>query len=200
MSLDASGSLAGALVFSKWKGRNYARQLVIPANPKTGGQVGMRSMFKFLSQEWNGLSDSSKATWESRADDGVYSTFNAFMSYNQKRWRDFMGPTHDDPAAEASTPAATTTGVATPSERTMTLAITDGAPPPDWGYAIFRGLTTGFTPSWSNCVAVVEWNVGGVTTYIDSPLDPDEYFYVATGLNDDGIVGIDGTEFSGIIT
>lgn len=38
MSLDASGSIAGALTFSKWKGRNYARQLVIPANPQTTGQ------------------------------------------------------------------------------------------------------------------------------------------------------------------
>jgi hypothetical protein len=42
MSLDASGSIAGALTFSKWKGRNYVRQLVIPANPRTTGQQTSR--------------------------------------------------------------------------------------------------------------------------------------------------------------
>lgn len=43
MSLDASGSIASALTFSKWKGRNYARQLVIPANPQTEEQQGVRA-------------------------------------------------------------------------------------------------------------------------------------------------------------
>lgn len=43
MSLDASGSIAGALTFSKWKGRNYVRQLVIPANPRTSGQQENRA-------------------------------------------------------------------------------------------------------------------------------------------------------------
>lgn len=42
MSLDASGSVAGAITFSKWKGRNYVRQLVIPANPRSSGQVASR--------------------------------------------------------------------------------------------------------------------------------------------------------------
>lgn len=43
MSLDASGSIAGALTFSKWKGRNYVRQLVTPANPQTSGQQEVRA-------------------------------------------------------------------------------------------------------------------------------------------------------------
>ncbi|KKL03779.1 hypothetical protein LCGC14_2622690, partial [marine sediment metagenome] len=87
MSLDASGSLAGALTFSKWKGRNYVRQLVRPSNPRSGGQVGVRAMFKFLSQIWAGLAPADKTSWEDRADDKVISPFNAFMGYNQFRWR-----------------------------------------------------------------------------------------------------------------
>lgn len=199
-SLDASGKLGGALVFSKWKGRNYIRSLVKPANPKSGGQVGMRAMFKFLSQEWDGLTDPEKATWQDRADTLIASTFNAFMSYNQRRWRDYTGPSQEDPAAEASTPATLATGVATPLERTMEIVITDGGTPPDWGYAIFRSLTAIFTLGWANCVAVVPWDVAGTTTWIDAPLDPDTYYYNSKGLNDDGIMGADGTEFSGIIT
>lgn len=44
MSLDASGTLAGTLTASKWKGRNYIRQRIIPANPNTAGQQGVRSI------------------------------------------------------------------------------------------------------------------------------------------------------------
>ena len=42
-SVDASGGYAGTVVFAKWKGRNYARQLVIPANPRSSGQEQARN-------------------------------------------------------------------------------------------------------------------------------------------------------------
>lgn len=200
LSLDASGSLAKTLVFSKWKGRNYVRQLVIPTNPKSGGQVGVRAMFKFLSQIWDGLTDANQATWEDRADDMIVSAFNAFMSYNQRRWRDFDTPTNEDPATETGTAPTGPTGTATPNVRSMTLEITDGANAPDFGYAIFRSLTGTFTLNWDNCIAVVPWDSGGVTTYIDSPLEPDTYYYNAIGFLATGLEGADGTEFSGEIT
>lgn len=199
MSLDASGSLAGALVFSKWKGRNYVRQHVIPANPKKPGQVGIRAMFKFLSQVWVGLSAANHATWESRADDMVVSTFNAFMSLNVRRWRDFDGPTKEDPPTLVGTPPTGPTGVATPNVRSMTIVITDGVTPPDFAYAIFRSLTGVFSLNWDNCIAVVPWDVGGTTEYVDSPLEPDTYYYNAIGYLATGVEGADGTEFDGTI-
>lgn len=199
MSLDASGTLAGALVYSKWKGRNYIRQHVIPRNPRSGGQVGVRAMFKFLAQIWDGLSDANKATWEDRADDLVASPFNGFMSYNQRRWRDFDTPSAEDPATMTGTAPTGPTGVATPNVRSMSLAITDGANPPDWGYAIFRSLTGVFTLNWDKCIAVVPWDSDGVTEYIDSPLEPDTYYYNAIGFLLTGLEGADGTEFDGEI-
>ncbi len=197
--MDASGSLGGTMVFSKWKGRNYVRSLVKPANPKSGGQVGVRAMFKFLSQIWAGLTDANKATWEARAENLVASPFNGFMSYNQKRWRDFNTPTNEDPAVETGTLPTGPTGVATPDIRSMTLVITDGVNPPDFGYAIFRSLTGVFNLAFSNCIAVVPWDVSGTTTYIDSPLEPDQYFYNAIGFLDTGLEGADGTEFDGTV-
>lgn len=199
MSLDASGSLAGALVYSKWKGRNYVRQHVIPANPQSGGQTGVRAMFKFLAQIWDGLTAGNKATWEDRAEDLVASTFNAFMSYNQRRWRDFNCPSAEDPAAETGTAPGAATGVATPDVRAITLVITDHANPPDFGYAIFRDLTTAFSLAWSNCIAVVPWGAGGTTEYIDSPLEPDQYFYNYIGFLLTGLEGADGTECNGTV-
>lgn len=200
MSMDASGSLANAMVFSKWKGRNYVRQLVTPANPRKPAQVGVRSMFKFLAQEWAGLGDAPQDSWEGRADQTTISPFNAYMSFNQRRWRDFNTPSQADPPTEVGTPPTGPTGTATPDGRSMILEITDGVEPPDWGYAIFRSISETFTLSWSNCIAVLPWDVGGVTTYIDSPLDVGTYYYNAIGFLATGVEGLDGTEFSGEIT
>ncbi len=43
MSMDASGSYGGTLVFGKWKGRNTVRQLVTPSNPQSAGQQAARN-------------------------------------------------------------------------------------------------------------------------------------------------------------
>ncbi len=42
MSLDASGTVAKTVVFSKWNGQNYVRHHVIPKNPQTAGQAQSR--------------------------------------------------------------------------------------------------------------------------------------------------------------
>jgi len=199
MSLDASGSLGGTIVFSKWKGRNYVRTLVTPANPKSGGQVGVRAMFKFLAQIWAGLTAGNKATWLGRADDLKASPFNAFMSYNQKRLRDFDTPSKEDPALEAATTPSTCTGVATPDVRSMTLAITHGADPADWGMMIFRSPTAIFDLSFSNLIAVVEVDGSGDAEYVDTPLAAGTYYYNSIGFMADGTEGADGTEFSGTV-
>lgn len=44
MSMDASGKLGDAIVFSKWKGQNYVRQFVIPANPQSALQGDTRQI------------------------------------------------------------------------------------------------------------------------------------------------------------
>lgn len=200
MSLDASGKLGNAVVFSKWKGRNYARSLVTPANPQSGPQTGMRAMLKFLSQVWDGLSDANKATYLEEANAKAISTFNAFMSFNLKRWRDFNTPTQAIPPALLSTTPDGCTGVATPDIRSITLAITHGTALADWGVAIFRSTTGTFNLAFSNCIAIVEVDGSGDAEYIDSPLAAGQYYYNFVAFNDDGVEGADGTECDGTVT
>lgn len=50
MSLDASGTVAETITFSKWKGRNYVRQRVIPSNPQTADQLEGRSILGTLAK------------------------------------------------------------------------------------------------------------------------------------------------------
>jgi hypothetical protein len=188
MSLDASGTLAETITFSKWKGRNVVRQRVIPANPKTGPQVGMRAMMKFLAQFWTTLSALNKATWEDRAKLTNIAPFNAFTSYNMSRWRSFKGPTKVDPAIDTAEGGAAPTSTLTGGIRQIQLSIVDGAQAPGWGWIIYRSATTGFTPGYDTCVAVIP-RTGTPTVYVDAPLEAGEYFYRVGGFGIDGKKG-----------
>jgi len=183
MSMDASGTIADAVTFSKWKGRNYARQRVIPSNPNSVSQQSIRGMMKFLSQGWAALTAGNKATWQVRADQTNISTFNAFVAYNLARWRSFKLPSKTDPAAESGVaPAAPTTTVSA-GVRELLLSIADGAQLPDWEWLIFRSTVTGFTPSFSNLVHVIIKTVSP-TVFIDPKLETGvaQFYRVAGGM------------------
>lgn len=47
---DASGTFADTLTASKWKGRSYIRQRVIPSNPNTDNQQTVRSILGTLAK------------------------------------------------------------------------------------------------------------------------------------------------------
>lgn len=76
-----SGSTA-SIVFSRWKGRHYIRERVIPANPKTAAQTTQRNFFAKVVGWWHDVKailkdacDELGATWS-------VSGFNAFQSRN----------------------------------------------------------------------------------------------------------------------
>lgn len=199
MSMDASGTVADAITFSKWKGRNVVRQRVIPANPQTGPQTGMRAMMKFLAQFWDGLSALNKATWEDRAKLTNIAPFNAFCSYNMKRWRSFKGPTKVDPAIDTGAGGTAPTTTPTGGIRQIQLSIADGGTPPGWGWIIYRSLTTGFTPGYDTAVAVIP-RVGTPTVYVDAPLEAGTYYYRIGGFGIDGLKGSLETEINATCT
>lgn len=189
MSLDASGKLADAIVFAKWKGRNYARALVTPSNPQSGGQVGMRAMLKMLSQYWTNINAAHRASWNDTADAAVISQFNAFVGYNLKRWRNFLGPCVVHPAEEAEAAPGAPTTTPTDGVRQISLSIAQGAPAGDFGFMIHRSVTTGFTPAFANCIAVVPDLGEDPVLYVDTPLAAGAYFYRIRAFMNDGKLG-----------
>lgn len=200
LSLEASGSLAGALVFSKWKGRAYVRSLVKPANPRSGGQVGVRAMFKFLSQDWTNVSAGNQATWETRAEQQVISAFNAYMGYNQFRWRDFLAPTQHDPEDTADTPPTLGTLAAVAGVRSITVTQPITTAADGWGIALFRALSTGFSSAFDNLIAVNPLDGTNDVVFVDSPLDPDTYYYVVRSITEDGQLSAESSEVNATVT
>lgn len=186
-SLSASGKLANTLVFSRWKGRPYVRELVTPANPQSAAQVAIRAMMRFLAQYWASMTTGQQASWEDLADAQSISAFNAFTQYNLREWRDFYMPGLQYPLTRAQTPDALTSWTAGAVGRDIILGATAAAVNGDnLLITIHRSLVTGFTPNWNNCIRVIPCASGDTVQYTDGPLDPDTYYYRAQIGTEDG--------------
>ena len=195
-SLDASGTLGKAITFSKWKGRSYVRERVIPSNPKSGGQVGMRAMLKFLSQSWSAVIAGSQATWETRASAKSVAPFNSYVGYNASRWRNFTAPTSHDPEAATDTPATVGATSLILGERSITASIPITTAADGWGVLIFRALAGGFTTGWDNLIAVSTISGTDTLLYVDTPLTPDTYYYNFREFTLDGQLGAEDGELN----
>jgi hypothetical protein len=199
-SIDASGKLADAIVFSKWKGRNYARSLVTPSNPQSGGQVGMRRMLRFLSQDWTTFPTAQQNSWDDRADDNVISNFNAMMGYNLARWRNFSGPSRDDPAGEVGTVQTLANEAATAGVRQITIDFDVTAAAQGWGVAVFRSTTLGFSTAFTNFVQGVKAAAAASYSWVDTPLAAGTYYYNFRAFTMDGVLGAETGEVNATVT
>lgn len=169
-SLDASGSVGDAIVYAKWKGRNYVRRHAIPANPKSVGQVSVRSMLKFLAQYWVSLSAGEQTTWETRASATNISAFNAFVAYNQERWGRYAYPSKEDPALVSDTAGTILSPTAVAGSRSILLSVPIDTLAENWGVIIHSSLTTGFTPSRTTARQVIPAESAATFTWLDFPL------------------------------
>ena len=199
MSMEASGQLGGVLVFSRWKGRPYARSLVKPSNPKTPAQVGIRAMLRFLSQAWTDLSDPNQSSFDDLAKNTNISPFNAYIAYNVRRWRENRNPTQDYPAAEASTPLTITMAL-NGGQRNVLVSLTPSGSTDIWGLAIFRSLAAITDINWNLCIAVIPADGGNEVLYTDAPLDAETYHYRACAIMLDGKTTIGAADDDATVT
>lgn len=198
MSFDASGTVAGAIVFSKWRGRNYVRRHAVPANPRSVAQVAARAIIAFLGSEWAGIAANSQATWEDGAESEKISPFNQYVKLNARNWRDQFAPSQPFPALRTDTPGTITSISATVSGRQVSLALALTPSADAWGIVICRALTTGFTSSPSNAIGIIG-SPGATAIFVDGPLAPDEYFYNAFLISKDGLKGAQDSEDSATV-
>lgn len=87
LSLDASGSVASTMTFSRWKGRNYVRQRVIPTYTNTTLQAKVRALISDASIAWKSnatvgatvINPAYKTAYETAAAGQAISGFNLFI-------------------------------------------------------------------------------------------------------------------------
>ena len=83
-SLDARQTLGNTIVYSAWKGLNYARLRVDPYNPKSAYQVGVRDtltwgVLYFTKADY--VAAAQKTWWNTYAEGTNISGFNRFMKF-----------------------------------------------------------------------------------------------------------------------
>ena len=184
-SLEASGTIGGTIVFSRWKGRDYVRRHAIPSNPRSGLQVGVRSVFGFIARDWCNLSDESIADWTAAAAADNITPLNAHIRDAVDRARRNLGwrMNTTDPDSTNNGPPENLTVTAQP--RTLVLDWTPhGFTPASYCLAIYRALETGFDTDISNLIGVVS---ADVTTFTDFGLTPaTAYHYQIRGISNNG--------------
>jgi len=79
-----SGQAGKAGVFAKWKGRQYRRKYVIPANPKTTMQMAIRGFFTNAVDKWHLYHSLQRLVFSYLATGLVMSGFNLLVSRWQK--------------------------------------------------------------------------------------------------------------------
>jgi len=199
-SMAASGTIGKTATFATWKGRAYARQCVVPANPKSVLQVSVRAMMRFLSQAWVSVGSTPQGSWDEAAAALNVSPFNAYIKANCQRWREFQAPGQTDPVPETGTPPVATldTAVGGPSYMDVTFTITTLNDV--WGVILFRSPTTTFDTSRANAIRVLPVDDTGALVYTDSQLAAGNYWYDARFFTKEGVLGAEEGEVTGTVT
>jgi hypothetical protein len=152
----------------------------------------------FLATRWKHIDPSSQATWLESADSLKISAFNRYAGVNARDWRDLLAPSMETPAERYCTPVVTGAPAAAVSGRQVTISAAHSVGGDDWGVVLCRSLTTGFTPTTMNAVAV---HVAGGTSadFVDGPLSPDTYYYKLLVFTTDGVLSVSSVEVSAVV-
>jgi hypothetical protein len=133
LSFGARGQIGKSMVFAAWRGRAYSRRYVIPGNPRTLSQQGIRAAFSYLQAVWKISGPLLQAPWTAAARGRPVTDRNLWTSMNVSMMN--TGATNDgiigSPGANAGIALASITAVRT----TTSLVVTWTAPaatPPNW--------------------------------------------------------------------
>jgi len=181
ISAEASGKLADVLIFSKSPRTQYAKTHRRPRNPRSGGQVGIRVMMKFLAQQWKDIIPTRQATWQEAAQRMDLYRYHAYISHNQINWRSFLGATQMDNYTGTWLALDTPDLRLFPKTNSVLIDLRAIGSGSAWGYTLFRSQTSGFTAAIDTCVKIFRKGPLHKTLFLDTPVTPGTYYYRAGG-------------------
>lgn len=134
LSLGARGQIGKTLVTSKWKGIPYARQYVIPSNPQTTAQSGVRDVFTTLNGLWLTSPTLFRDPWTTNAVGQKYTNRNKLLAENiailqpAVDMQDFIG----SPGARGGPPLESVAAVAGAGAAELDVSAVAPTIPTDW--------------------------------------------------------------------
>lgn len=171
-----SGATAGA-VFSRWKGRNYVRERVIPANPQSVDQTTQRNYMSSCVGWWHDLKTTLKASCDELGATWSVSGFNAFVARNLKDMADGV----DERIMPLNSPVnpidnlAAVVGVTDPGDIDLTWTQGEATT----GQLTYVAYEKTATPAGQSAITIKDTGVAvEAEAYTLSGLDPDEEYNV----------------------
>lgn len=140
MSLSASGTIADTLTYANWKGIQYVRTRVVPANPQSTAQTETRTTFRFLQDFYKFLPSVGREPWIAAVLGIPMTAQNLLLKRNITNLR-----TETDLALMNLSPGAAggippTSIVPTPGVDTITVAVTAPTGPTGWTLTAAQGV------------------------------------------------------------
>jgi hypothetical protein len=182
LSMEAEGAVGKVLVVTSWKGRQVMRKWTVPSNPKSGPQVGVRSVMAGAVLLGKALITAEKAGWVQLAANNQLTWLNAFAAKALENLQALMGPqkliTRIDDIAPAMC-VGTGAGVAGNKVTFWWIAPADVD---KYGFLVYRGATAGFTPGPATIIRCV---AASTLTIVDTP-GHGEYWYNVVCFDVDG--------------
>lgn len=140
MSLSASGTIASTLTYGNWKGIQYARTRVIPANPQSSSQTQTRTVFAFLQEYYKFAPGIAREPWEAAVTGIPMTPINMLLSKNTGVLREEvdLDMMVFSPGARGGTPPSAI--VITPGSGTLSVAVTAPTAPSGWTLTAAQGV------------------------------------------------------------
>lgn len=148
LGFGASGQIGKTMVYAAWRGRAYSRRYVIPGNPRTTAQLGVRGAFSYLQAQWKIAGVGLTQTWTLAAKGRPVTDRNLWTSMNAAA----MNTAADNssaifsPGANAGMPLLTGSGTRVTTALTVNWTA-PGTTPPGWT----------LTDVWAIAINALSW-------------------------------------------
>lgn len=176
LSLSASGTLAGNLVYSSWHGRPYVKRRSTPRDPRSVAQLASRALMRFLAHAWSTRTAAEHATWDAHPDRPKLSRYHCYLAYNADRWAHYHAPSAAYPASLALPEPDWSERSALAEPRRNGLWMRNSIPARLWAVSVHRSLVTGTAAKPQN--AILWWPTNTVLSPVyDQDVTPGITYY-----------------------
>lgn len=134
LSFGGSGQVGKAMVAAKWRGVQYVREYVVPANPRTVAQMEIRTLFAYLREMWKLAPAEVLNAWNNFAKGRPFTGMNKFVGENvrvlknQPDLNNFIG----NPGSGGGLPPVTIAAIAGGAGGEISVTVTPPTAPQGW--------------------------------------------------------------------